>query len=360
MGSSAGSKRVTLTQVAELAGVSVMTASYTYNQPNRVSDQARSKVLAAAAQLGYAGPDPKARSLRRGSTLTLGVVLGEHLSYAFDDPGAVSFLAGIAEVCADRGYGMTILPITGAAEDVARIRGAAVDGFIVWATSDDDPILAAVQAMKRPAVVHGGPAVRGLGLVSIDNRAAACAVGAVAFAGAKRPAVVSQPLSRDRISTISGGADITDVLFPVTRERLEGYRQAAEGAGIAWRDVVIAVCARNDAAEAERIAATLLASAEPPDAIAAMSDQQAAGVVRAAHAAGRVIPDDVAVTGWDDTAVAAELGLTTVAQSLREQGATCAQAALGQKPSSHTASWSIVRRGSTRHDRRERPGGARW
>src|SRR5215211_4309271 len=315
MGSSAGSKRVTLTQVAELAGVSVMTASYTYNQPNRVSDQARSKVLAAAAQLGYAGPDPKARSLRRGSTLTLGVVLGEHLSYAFDDPGAVSFLAGIAEVCADRGYGMTILPTTGAAEDVARIRGAAVDGFIVWTTSDDDPILAAVQAMKRPAVVHGGPAVRGLGLVSIDNRAAACAVGAVAFAGAKRPAVVSQPLSRDRISTISGGADITDVLFPVTRERLEGYRQAAEGAGIAWRDVVVAVCARNDAAEA----------------------------------AGRVIPDDVAVTGWDDAAVAAQLGLTTVVQSLREQGAACAHAALGQKPNSRrTASWSIIRRGSTR------------
>ena len=348
MGSSADSKRVTLAQVAELAGVSVMTASYTYNQPNRVSDQARSKVLAAAAQLGYAGPDPKARSLRRGSTQTLGVVLGEHLSYAFDDPGAVSFLAGIAEVCADRGYGMTILPITGAAQDVARITGAAVDGFIVWTTSDDDPILAAVQAMKRPAVVHGGPAVRGLGLVSIDNRAAACAVGALAFAGAKRPSVVSQPLSRDRISMISGGADITDVLFPVTRERLEGYRQAAEGTGIAWRDVVIAVCARNDAAEAERITATLLASAEPPDAIAAMSDQQAAGVVHAARAAGRIIPDDVAVTGWDDAAVAAQLGLTTVAQSLREQGAACAHAALGQKPTSRTASWSIIRRGSTR------------
>jgi DNA-binding LacI/PurR family transcriptional regulator len=112
--------------------------------------------------------------------------------------------------------------------------------------------------------------------------------------------------------------------------------------------VVIAVCARNDAAEAERIAATLLASAEPPDAIAAMSDQQAAGVVRAAHAAGRVIPDDVAVTGWDDAAVAAQLGLTTVAQSLRQQGAACAHAALGQKPNSRTASWSIIRRGSTR------------
>jgi DNA-binding LacI/PurR family transcriptional regulator len=275
-------------------------------------------------------------------------VLGEHLSYAFDDPGAVSFLAGIADVCAARGYGMTILPITGAADDVPRIQDAAVDGFIVWTTSDDDPILAAVQAMKRPAVVHGGPAVRGLGLVSIDNRAAARAVGAIAFAGAKRPAVVSQPLSRKRVSTIMRGADITDVLFPVTRERLEGYRQAAEDTGIAWRDVVIAVCARNDEAEAEQIAATLLASAEPPDAIAAMSDQQAAGVVRAAQAAGRVIPDDVALSGWDDAAVAAQLGLTTVAQSLREQGAACAQAALGQRLNSRTASWSIVRRGSTR------------
>src|SRR5918993_3394098 len=294
MESSAGSKRVTLAQVAELAGVSVMTASYTYNRPNRVSDQARSKVLAAAAQLGYAGPDPSARSLRRGSTHTLGVVMGEHLTYAFEDPQAVSFLAGIAEVCADRGYGMTILPITGAADDTPRITDAAVDGFIVWTTSDDDPILGAVQAMQRPAVVHGGPAVRGLELVSIDNRAAARAVGALAFAGGKRPAVVSQPLSRDRVSTIIGGADITDVSFPVTRERLEGYRQAAEGIGIARRDVVVAVCARNDAAEAEQIAATLLASAEPPDAIAAMSDQQAAGVVRAARAAGRVIPDDVA------------------------------------------------------------------
>ena len=79
-----------------------------------------------------------------------------------------------------------------------------------------------------------------------------------------------------------------------------------------------------------------------------MSDQQAAGVVRAARAAGLVIPDDVAVTGWDDADVAARLGLTTVAQSLRDQGATCAYAALGQKPGLAAASWSVVRRGSTR------------
>lgn len=343
-----GSTRVTLSQVAELAGVSVMTASYTYNRPSRVSDGARSRVLSAAAQLGYAGPDPSARSLRRGSTRTLGVILGEHLSYAFEDPQAASFLAGIADVCAGRGYGMTILPITGDDDDVHRIQTAAVDGFIVWTTSDDDPILAAVQALKRPAVVHGGPAVPGLGLVSIDNRAAARAVGAVAFAGAKRPAVISFPLSRDRITTIGSGADAKDVMFPVTRDRLRGYRLAAKDAGVAWNDVVVAVCARNDAEEAARIAATLLSSPEPPDAIAAMSDQQAAGIVRAVRTAGRVIPHDVAVTGWDNAEVASTLGLTTVAQSLREQGAECARAVLGQKPKHLAAPWSVVRRSSTR------------
>jgi DNA-binding LacI/PurR family transcriptional regulator len=357
MASPVGSKRATLTQVAELAGVSVMTASYTFNRPDRVSAEARSRVLAAAAELGYSGPDPSARSLRRGSTRTLGVVLGEHLSYAFEDPGAAAFLTGVAGVCADHGYGMTILPITGAVDDVSRINDTAVDGFIIWTTSDDDPILTAVQARKRPAVVHGGPAVDGLELVSIDNRVAARAVGALAFADAKRPAVVSQPLSRDRVSRITPGADITDVSFPVTRDRLQGYRQAAEAAGIAWQDVVIAICARNDAAEAERIAATLLASADPPDAIAAMSDEQAAGVMRAARAAGRHVPDDLAVTGWDDAAVAAQLGLTTVAQSLRDQGAACANAVLGQQFDRHTAAWSIVLRGSTR-SREDRDGHA--
>jgi DNA-binding LacI/PurR family transcriptional regulator len=190
--------------------------------------------------------------------------------------------------------------------------------------------------------------VEGLALVTIDNRAAAAAVAAVAFAGAARPAVVSLPLSRDRLGTVTGGAGIGEVLFPVTRARLEGYREAAEEAGFAWRDVQVAVCAHNDAAEAEQATAALLAGPERPDAIAAMSDEQAAGVMRAIRAAGLTVPGDVAVTGWDDAAVAARLDLTTVAQSLRQQGAQCALAALGETPDPHTTSWRIVVRGSTR------------
>lgn len=343
-----GSKRATLARVAELAGVSVMTASYTYNRPERVSEQARAKVLAAAAELGYAGPHPSARSLRRGSTLALGVVLGEHLTYAFDDPAAVAFMAGVAEVCARRGFGMTILPITGEPEDAARIADAAVDGFVVWTTADDDPTLAAVLATRRPAVIHNGSGVRGLVHVSIDNRAAARAVGAVAFAGSRRPAILSQPLSRERIASISVGTELGDVPFPVTRDRLAGYREAAEDAGRSWEDVVVAVCARNDLAEAEQMATALLTSDDPPDAIAAMSDQMALAVLRVADRLGLTVPDDLAVTGWDDLPSARQAGLTTVHQSMRAQGAACARAALGRRPRSSTAPWSVVTRSSTR------------
>jgi DNA-binding LacI/PurR family transcriptional regulator len=341
-------RRVTLSQVAESAGVSVMTASYTYNQPGRVSAASRARVLEAATRLGYPGPDPSARSLRRGSANAMGVVLGEHLSYAFDDPGAVSFLAGVAEVCAEAGAGLLIVPITGADHDVDRVAQAVVDGFIVWTTSDDDPVLAAVRATKRPAVVHGGPASAGLQAVGIDNRAAARAVGTLAFAGARRPAIVSQPLDRSRLSSIGAVTDLGDVLFPVTRDRLAGYRDAAENVGLAWDEVVVAVCSRNGEDLAEDAARSLLTSSARPDAIAAMGDQQAFGVLRAARSLGLRIPEDLAVTGFDDLPAAEQYELTTVAQSLREQGSTCAHLALGHQVPTTAPPWSVVVRTTTR------------
>lgn len=76
-------------------------------------------------------------------------MLGERLTYAFDDPQAARFLAGVAEVCAAEGTGLTLVPITGAASDVQRVNEAVVDGFIVWATSDDDPVVDAVAASGR-------------------------------------------------------------------------------------------------------------------------------------------------------------------------------------------------------------------
>jgi DNA-binding LacI/PurR family transcriptional regulator len=307
------------------------------------------------------------------------VVLGEHLTYAFEDPQAVRFLSGVAGVCAGRGLGMTIVPA-----EPDRVLEAAVDAFVVWTTADDDPVIDAVAATGLPAAVHGGPERPGMGFVAADDRAAAAAVAAEAFAGARRPAVLSFPLDRARTPGLLMGPDPEQASFRVTRERLLGFRDAWERAGGAWADVRVVVCARNSAREAEERAAALIgggraapdeersntappdedrADAAPPDedragaaapedaataadeehagpidAVAAMSDELALGALRAGLG-------DVPVTGWDDGDAAEAAGLTTIAQSLHDQGARCARLALGEPPAGEDLGWRLVRRG---------------
>jgi DNA-binding LacI/PurR family transcriptional regulator len=335
-------RRVTMTDVAHAAGVSPMTVSYTYNRPQRVSDETRAKVLRAASRLGYGGPDANARSLRYGTTHTIGVVLGEHLTYAFDDPQAVVFLAGIAEVCAERGYGMLIVPTGIGDEDANRVLQASVDAYVIWTTADDDPVLDAACATRRPVVIHGGPARDGTTLISIDNRAAAKAVASELFAVARRPAVLSQPIDRARETFVRLGLQADDVVYPVTHDRLAGYQDAAAELGIDWSRVPVGVCRTNDAAEARTVMRQLVDLVPDLDAVAAMSDQLALGAMsEVAHS--------VPITGWDDSDAARQHGLTTVAQSLREQGAACATAALGDSTPDYRSAWRVVRRTSTVH-----------
>lgn len=338
---------MTLVQVAERAGVSTMTASYTYSRPQRVSAASRERVIAAARELGYGGPDPSARSLRRGRAGALGVVLGEHLTYAFQDPQATAFLAGVAEVCAEVGDGMMILPVTGSAEDVSRIGAAAVDGFVIWTTVDDSPVVAAALATGRPVVVHGGPAVPAATVIGIDNRAAGRAVGRVVFAHARHPSVLSFPMTAEREDGVTIGPDPEQATFPVTRDRLLGYRDAIEDLGLEWARVRVATCATNDAGEATTQTNRLLRG-EPVDAIAAMSDELARGALTSLYEKGVRVPEDVAVSGWDDAHAARENDLTSVAQSLRDQGAACARAALDEEPRDFSDDWRVVTRGSTR------------
>lgn len=338
--------------VAQAAGVSVMTVSYLYSRPERVSADAAAKVRAAAHALGYPGPHPAARSLRQGRAGTLGVVLGERLSYAFDDPQAARFLAGVADVCAVEGVGLTLVPITGADTDVDRVARAVVDGFVIWTTSDDDPVLDAVADSGLPAVVHGGPAKRGLPVIGMDDRAAAAAIGRVAFAGARRPVVLGFPLDRRRQGRTVRGDAVPPITYPVTRNRWAGFRDAWSASGRDVADLRLAECPENAAVVGEQVGERLFGGVEPPDAVAAMSDELAVGVLRAAARAGWTVPGDVAVTGWDDSEIAERAGLSTVAQSLREQGASCARAVLGAGAGAGAGSeaqpWRLVLRSTTR------------
>ena len=140
--------------------------------------------------------------------------------------------------------------------------------------------------------------------------------------------------------------------YSVTRRRLEGLRDAWVGSGGDWSEVPVLVCPRNGTGEGEAAVEELLRSGEAPDAIAALSDELALGALRAAARHGVSVPERMAATGWDDSGAADLAGLTTVSQSLREQGAACARLALGGGPrESFAAPWRIVRRASTRGDR---------
>src|SRR6266536_3168469 len=105
-----GSRMATLKDVAAAAGVSRTTASNAYNRPGRLSAAVQARILAAARELGYPGPDPVARSLRTGRVGTVGVLLAEALTFAFDDPAAVLLLREIAEASQLADIGLSLLP----------------------------------------------------------------------------------------------------------------------------------------------------------------------------------------------------------------------------------------------------------
>jgi DNA-binding LacI/PurR family transcriptional regulator len=339
-------RRPTVKDVAEQAGVAPMTVSYSFNHPARVAEATRARVLEVAARLGYR-PNSTARALRSGRVNQLGVVVGERLSYLFDDPQAAQFLAGITEVCVDEDLGVVLIPTRGDASDADRVLSAAVDGYVLWTTVADDPVLAAVAGSGRPAAIQGGPAHPGLVCIGADDRAAAAAVAAATPLAEATPVIISFPLDRRRTSGVVRGRDLPPDLmdpqavpFPVTGARLAGYRDALTEAGHDWDDVGIAVVERNQRELGEDAAAELLETLDGrgPVVVLAMSDELALG----AHSTVDRTLQDVTLTGWDGTRAATTSGIWSVAASLREQGRACAQAALSGELEGHQVPWSVV------------------
>ncbi len=332
-----------------------MTVSYAFSQPSRVSPETRERVMASARELGYQRPSPVARSLRSGRTDQIGVVVPEHLSYAFDDPQAARFFAGVADVCVERGLGMVLIPTHGASRsdrassDVDRVLSAAVDAYVLWTTYSGDPVLEAVASSGRPAAIQGGPEVAGIITVTGDDRAAAYAVAAAALATRERsrgghvPVVLSFPVDGDRSPWLGVGGDLTpDVPYPVTARRLEGYRDALAAHGFGWDQVAVAVTTTNLRDEGTRNTAAVLDRIAPdaPLLVLAMSDELALGARDALASLQR----EAIITGWDASEEAVAAGIISVENPLREQGRRCAEAALGLKQPTRPVSWRVVQR----------------
>jgi DNA-binding LacI/PurR family transcriptional regulator len=308
--------RVTLKRIAEEAGVSPMTVSNAFNRPDQLSPARRERILEIARELGYPGPDPLARGLRRGRAGAVGLVSDTNLSYAFDDPAAAAVIAGLCAATEEEGLGLVLLPHGG----VAPLSAAVVDGVVVYSVAQDDPLLALAVARRLPTVVIDQPGDTGLPRVGIADAAAAeAAARHLAELGHRRFAVVSFSLSPDGRTGPAGVARRREARYAVTRERLAGYEAALTAAGVEWAAVPVHECGGSDRDDGRAAAERLLSAAEPPTAILATSDVLALGVL---DAAGDRVPGAVSVVGFDDIPAAAEAGLTTIHQDHRAKGRT--------------------------------------
>jgi DNA-binding LacI/PurR family transcriptional regulator len=331
----------TLAAVAAEVGVSRTTVSNAYNRPDQLSTELRDRIMAAAEQLGYAGPDPMARSLRTKQADAVGLIFTERLGYAFRDPAAVEFLHGLAEACSERGKSLLMVaagPGAGHADTVAR---AAVDGFVMYSMPADDPHVNAVLSRPQPAVVVDAPTgMTGVDFVGIDDRAGFAQVAAHVLAlGHRRIGVVTvrrgeaeeaetspQPLV-ERVST--GRAP-----HPVRQQRLLGLLDAAEHARASVRKVVVAERDSNHRTSGALGTAALLDADPSLTAIVCTSDILAFGALDELAARGLSVPDDVTVTGFDDVPAAEGLGLTTVHQPLEQKGRAAIEFLLDERPRS--------------------------
>jgi len=316
-----------MTRVAEELGVSPMTISNAYNRPERVSEPLRRRIFETAERLGYAGPDPVARSLRRQRTNLAGVLYSNPLSYAFDDAAQVLFLKGVAAATEEAGMGLVLVPgSVGASpnERASAVMDAAVDGFVVYSIADDDPLVEAALRRRLPTVIADQPLLEDVPFVGIDDESAAKDVARhLVDLGHERFGVVSFSIAAaDRATGMADARRQRSATLRVTRARLAGYKAVLEGAGLPWKEVPVYECFGSSKALGREAADALLFRDPPLTAILALSDQLALGLIEAAKEHDLAVPEDLSVAGFDDVPEAATSSppLTTVHQDHTAKG----------------------------------------
>ena len=314
----AATPRPNLAAVAALAGVSASTASLAFSGAGPVSDATRAKVLAAAATLDYAGPDPRAQSLRRGRSGIVGVVIEDRLSDAFRDPMNIAMLDGIADVTGTAGLALLLLTDTGGAADISVAPMDAV--VLIGCSTRLDQSVVTLRQRGIPIVAIEAEHMPGVVAIDLDNREAT-ARGAAHLRGLghERVAIVSLPLepSHDR-GRLTPERELASSAYTATQRILGARDEFPDAGGV--------VAAGSLVEEGEVAARALLAAPERPTAIIAQSDLLAVGVIRAAEALGLEVPRDLSVLGFDGARL--DIDLTTLRQPAVEKGAAAGRAVL--------------------------------
>jgi DNA-binding LacI/PurR family transcriptional regulator len=298
----------TLEQVGALAGVSRATVSRVVNGSPRVSAEARVQVERAVAKLGYV-PNRAARSLVTRRTDSIALIVAEPESRFFSEPFFAGVVRGVSAALAETDVQLVLLM----AQDAAHrgrleryVTGGHVDGVLLASLHGDDPLPRTLQRAGVPTVLVGRPAGDAPdSYVEADNRG-----------GAREAVVHLVGRGHRRIATITGPMDMA-----VGQDRLDGYQDGLRATGLPADPQLVE--GGDFTEEGAAAAMRRLLEREPGlDAVFAASDLMAAGALRALKAAGRRVPGDVAVIGFEDSMTAryAEPQLTTVSQPVEEMG----------------------------------------
>jgi len=299
--------KVTLQSIADRVGVSRMTVSNAFSRPDQLSADLRARILTAADELGYVGPDPAARALARGRTGAVGMVLNDRLSDAFEDAIAAEFFAAVADTLADNGLALTLL--TPSRDDYIPSRDVAMDGALLYICEPDSVDLAWLDRRGLPQVAIDQHKRERVASVNVDDRG-----------GARSAAQHLVDLGHTSIGilTLAGNTGGASPSFPAD-QRMLGWHDALDAAGI---EPMVAMAPYRPTDAAQEAALTLLDRPDRPTAVVCFSDSFALGVIRAAESLGLSVPGDVSVVGFDDSSIAGVTRppLTTVRQDVARKG----------------------------------------
>ncbi len=299
----------TIREVAALAGVSPTTVSHVVNNTRFVSAEVRQRVLSAMDELGYR-PNALARSLRRGETQTLGLILPDSANPFFAEIGR-----SIEDAAFELGYNVILCNTEGDLHKenlyVDVLMKKQVDGVIFVVAGDrSDSLVSMIKHGVSVVVVDRDVAGVSLDTVMTDN-----------YQGGYLATQHLLSLGHTCIGCISGPSHLTP-----SAQRVTGYRQALLDAGLTVAESLIL---RGDfRPESGRSAAKVLLNHTPrPTAIFACNDMMAIGVLRAARELSLNVPNDVAVVGYDDIELASYTAppLTTIRQPKAEIGRAAVQ-----------------------------------
>lgn len=304
-------RSVSMGDVARLAGVSAQTVSRVSNGSPGVVEAKRQRVLAAMKELGYR-PNSAARALKSGEFRTLGVIL-----FNISTTGNTRTLEAIANSAAHEGYAITLLPVAAPTQD--SVRGAftrmgelAVDGVIILMEAH----LLDASTVTLPPRTH---------VVVVDSNAGDryCVVDTDQIGGASAAVQHLLDLGHDSVWHVAGPAESYSA-----ERRVQAWQDQLRARRRIVPDVI-----RGDWSAASGYQAGLQLARQPDcTAVFVANDQMALGVLRALHEAGRRVPEDISVVGFDDVPEASSYlpPLTTVHQDFCEVGQRCVEHILRQ------------------------------